>query len=128
MCASTLVLLRIPTVHYAAADPVFEGAHEHLGRLAYCEDRLPDRSGPLDGPVSAFAALLPLAFNIVVDSWVVAEHRARDPALVALAEDLVAGHRLSIVAGDGGGAGDALAALWDDLEGLSPASPPPARR
>ena len=128
MCASTLVLLRIPTVHYAAADPVFEEAHDHLGQLAYCADRLPVRCGPLDGEVGAFAAVLPLAFNLVMGSRVVAEHQSRTPALVALAEAVVADGRLSSVAGGGGGAADALASLWPDLAALTPASPPPAPR
>ena len=127
MCASTCVLLKVPVVHYAAVDPVFEDAHDHLGRLAFCADRLPERRGPLDGAVGTFAALLPTAFNLVAGSWVVAAERAHSPEVVALAEAVVEDGRLGVVSGAGGGADDALAALWDDLAAVSPGSPPPAR-
>ena len=128
MCASTCVLLRIPVVHFAALDPVFEDAHDHLGRLAFCADRLPQRHGPLDGPVGAFAAVLPMLFNVTTVNWVVAVNREHSPRVVALAEAVVADGRLAAVEDGGGGAADALAALWGDLVAVSSASPPPARR
>ena len=128
MCASTCVLLRIPVVHFAALDPVFVDAHDHLGRLPFCADRLPERHGPLDGPVGAFAAVLPMLFNLRTGNWVVAVNRDHSPGVVALAEAVLGDGRLASVAERGGGAADALAALWDDLVAVRPASPPPARR
>jgi tRNA(adenine34) deaminase len=119
MCASTCVLLRIPVVHFAALDPVFEDAHDHLGRLAFCADRLPDRRGPLEGPVAAFAAVLPMAFNVEFGNWAVEVDRRHTPGVVALAEELVADGRLSSVAAAGGGAVDALAALWEELAAVA---------
>jgi tRNA(Arg) A34 adenosine deaminase TadA len=118
MCASTCVLLRVPVVHFATLDPVFEDAHDHLGRLAFCADRLPERRGPLEGTVGAFAAVLPMAFNVVAGSWALEVDRRHTPGVVALAEALVADGRLAAVAEQGSGAADALAVLWDDLEGL----------
>jgi len=120
MCASTIVLLRFPVVHFAAADPLFEGTHEHLAELAFCADRVPLRTGPLDGPLAAFAALLPLTFIVF---WargdeVFGQYRSRTPALAALAEGVVADDRLATVGADGGAVPDALAALWDDLGAL----------
>jgi tRNA(adenine34) deaminase len=117
MCASTIVLLRLPAVHFAAADPMFEGTHEHLAELAFCADRVPARTGPLEGPVAAFAALLPLSF---IAFWargddVFGHYEARTPALAALAERVVAEDRLAPVANAGGGVPAALAAVWDDL-------------
>ena len=128
MCASTCVLLKVPMVHFAAVDPVFEDAHEHLGRLDFCAGRLPERRGPLEGPVGAFAAVLPLAFNVAAGSWVLAANRVHWPSVVALTEAVVADGRLSSVAERGGTAVDALAALWEDLQGITPVSPPPAPR
>jgi tRNA(Arg) A34 adenosine deaminase TadA len=128
MCASTCVLLRIPVVHFAALDPVFEDAHDHLGRFPFCADRLPRRHGPLDGPVGAFAAVLPMLFNVTTVNWVVAVNREHSPRVVALAEAVVADARLCAVADGGGGAAHALAVLWDDLVAVSSASPPHARR
>jgi hypothetical protein len=68
--------------------------------------------------VGAFAAVLPLAFNVVVGHLAVALHERRVPALLALTKAAVADGRLTAVAAVGGGALGALAALWPDLEGL----------
>jgi tRNA(adenine34) deaminase len=64
MCASTIVMVRIGHVHYAVADPMFDGLHEVLTGHPYCAERAPQRHGPLDGPLAAFAGLLPLIFNM----------------------------------------------------------------
>jgi hypothetical protein len=48
-------------------------------------------------------------------------------AVLPMTEAVVADGRLSAVAAAAGGAADALAELWDDLEGLRPGSPPPVR-
>jgi tRNA(Arg) A34 adenosine deaminase TadA len=60
MCASTIVIFRVGEVHYAAADPMFDGLHDAMGGLPYCADRMPRRQGPLAGRVGAFAWLLPV--------------------------------------------------------------------
>jgi tRNA(adenine34) deaminase len=120
MCASTTVLLRVPVVHFAAADPLFEGAHDHLGALPFCTDRLPIRTGPLEGPVGAFASLLPLTFIAfwARDDEVFAEYRVRSAAVARLAEVVVDDHRLADVGAGGGSAVDALGAVWGELAGL----------
>jgi tRNA(adenine34) deaminase len=119
MCAATMVMARVGHVFYAAPDPLFDGLHDVLGTHSFCEGRLPSRQGPLLGPVAAFARLLPLT---VMAFWemnpdALESHRRLAPSAVALAEEVVAGKELAAVAGGGGDVVEAMAAVWDRLDG-----------
>lgn len=118
MCASAIVMMRIGTVHYAAADEMFAGMNEVLESHEFVASRAPDRHGPLDGHLERFARVLPLSFLAFwmgeqADSIRVA--RAKDPTLADLAITLAHDGRLVAVRDDNGSTLDALAAIWDDL-------------
>lgn len=117
MCAATMVMLKIGRVHYAAPDPLFDGLDEVLGTHAFCAGRLPDRQGPLPGPVGAFARLLPLTVMAFweMHSDALESHRKLAPEAVARAEELVADNRLADAAGAGAGVVEAMGAVWDKL-------------
>ena len=53
MCAGAIAIARVPAVEFAAADPLFDGMHDHLFEHPFFDDRIQDRSGPWDGPPAA---------------------------------------------------------------------------
>lgn len=115
LCASATIFLSVPEVHFAGADPWFEGVHDGLGAIAYCEPRMPVRVGPLDGPVRAFAELLPLTFLAVNARRVWPRYEEATPALTALADELVDEGTLAAVRDAGGSVSDAFDAVADRL-------------
>src|ERR1700734_2778092 len=50
MCAATIAFYRVPAVHFAAADPYFEGLHDWLGTYRFTAQRTPERVS-LGGPL-----------------------------------------------------------------------------
>jgi tRNA(adenine34) deaminase len=118
MCAATMVMLKIGRVNYAAPDPLFDGLRDTLGAHPFCAGRIPEHEGPIAGPLGTFARLLPLT---VTAYWrtspdVLETYRRHAPAVVELAEDLVASRELMSLAEAGAGVADALGALWERLE------------
>ena len=63
MCAGTIAFYRVPTVHFGAADPVFDGLHDRFGTYRFSADRTPDRVR-LGGPLGAFCHVLHLSWLI----------------------------------------------------------------
>ena len=61
MCASAIMMCNIRRVHYAAADPVFDGLHDWFRTLPFAASRLPERTC-LGGPIGAFAHVLHLSW------------------------------------------------------------------
>ena len=104
-------------MHFAGPDPMFGGVPEALAALPYAARREPVvRNGPMEGPLAAFGALLPLTF---VAFWsftdVLEVNAAALPAVVELARDVAASGRLTQVVDGTGTTLDALRAVWDDL-------------
>ena len=117
MCASTILQAGVREVHFAGPDPMFGGVPEALAALPYAARREPVvRNGPMEGPLAAFGALLPLTF---VAFWsftdVLEVNAAALPAVVELARDVAASGRLTQVVDGTGTTLDALRAVWDDL-------------
>jgi tRNA(Arg) A34 adenosine deaminase TadA len=117
MCAATMVMLKIGRVNYAAPDPLFDGLRDILGTHSFCAGRMPVHQGPLAGPVGSLARLLPLTVTVF---WrnspgVLDTYRRHDPAIVELAERLVAGNELASLAESGAGVVDVMASLWARL-------------
>jgi tRNA(Arg) A34 adenosine deaminase TadA len=121
MCASALVMVRIGVVHFAAADPMFDGVDEMLRGHPYCAGRVPRRDGPLGGPLESFAGLLPLVFNVTwtpegrwstMQGTLFPEHHA-------FAAELASSGRLRALAAHDATVSDALIDLWPELVSLA---------
>lgn len=110
MCAGTSVMMRVAHVHYAATDDLMADFHDHLADYDFTRDRLPTRTGPLDGVWGLFARALPLTFSVVYmpDGVAGESARANIPEIWALAERLMADGGLAAVKDDGGSVTDAL--------------------
>jgi len=119
MCAATILLYRVPEVHYAAADPVFDGLHDWIGTHPFTADRIPLRVH-LGGPIGAFCHVLHLSWLAANDppESVIDAHRRLAPGHLDCATDVVDSRRLRALADGGGSVVDALDALWPDLLAL----------
>ncbi len=117
MCASAMVLIRMPAVEFVAVDPLFDGVHDHLQAHPFCADRPIERSGPWTGPPAGFASLLPLSAIAFwqPDGPVVAAHRESLPLVHRALEPVLGDGLLATVAHGGGSVVDALDAVWDLL-------------
>ena len=120
MCAATILLYRVPEVHYAAADPVFDGLHDWIGTYPFTAPRLPRRVH-LGGPIGAFCHVLHLAFLAAqpAPAEVLDAHRRLAPAHLACAAGIAERHRLRPLADRGAPVCDAVAELWPDLVALT---------
>lgn len=122
MCASAIVQSRIPRLHYATADPVFDGMHDWFAALPFASDRLPERA-ELGGRVGAFAHVLHVSWLSfwVGEGPVLDAHRRLRPAHLDVALEVVQAGELARLASAGATVADALDALWEPLEQLAPA-------
>ncbi|HMC38913.1 MAG TPA: nucleoside deaminase [Acidimicrobiales bacterium] len=120
MCAATILLYRVSEVHYAAADPVFDGLHDWFGTHPFTAERVPRRVH-LGGPVGAFCHVLHLAWLVAYPApeSVIIAHGNLAPEHLACAAEVADRHRLKPLAEGGGLVLDALAELWSDLVTLA---------
>src|SRR5262245_37242308 len=115
MCAATIRIYRIPTVFYAAADPVWEGLHDHFGKLEPIARGLPERL-LLGGPWGAFAHLLHLTWLTANGpDHVIAAHAHLTAERVAIARSIADRGALRTIAESDGSVVDAATAIWSDL-------------
>jgi tRNA(adenine34) deaminase len=114
MCASTIVQVGIGHVHFAAADPLFDGMHDWFAALPYAAARRPERS-MLGGPVGAFCHVLHLSWLSfwVTEGPVIDAHGRLSPRQLDAARTITRDGHLVPIAADGGTALDALAAVWE---------------
>ena len=85
LCAGGIVLCEIRDVRYAASDPLWFGAERLSDLNDFLASRWPERTGPVDGPLATFGALLPLLWFLSHrgEDGVVARTYARvDPQLL----------------------------------------------
>jgi tRNA(Arg) A34 adenosine deaminase TadA len=111
MCASTIVQLRMGTVAYAAADPLFDGMHTWFADLPFAAARRPERT-VLGGPVGTFCHVLHLSW---LAFWqptgpTIDAHARLTPRELEVARAIAEEGHLACVEGT---AVDALAAVWD---------------
>jgi tRNA(adenine34) deaminase len=80
LCAGGIVLCDIRDVHYAAIDPLWFGAERLRDLNDFLASRWPERTGPVDGPLATFGALLPLLWSLRTrgEKGTVAQTYARD--------------------------------------------------
>jgi hypothetical protein len=102
MCAATIAFYRVPEVHFAAADPFFDGLHDWMGSYPFTAERLPDRIR-LGGPIGAFCHVLHLAWLVAYPAPpnVIDAHRRFTPSTLECANtiaDLIASGRSAIEA------------------------------
>jgi tRNA(Arg) A34 adenosine deaminase TadA len=120
MCAATITFYRVPEVHYAAADPFFDGLHDWMGSYPFSAERLPDRI-KLGGPIGAFCHTLHLAWLVAYPAPpnVVAAHRRLAPSTLACAMTIAERHPLRQIGREGATVLEAIQELWPDLMALS---------
>lgn len=120
MCAATIAFYRVPQIHYAAADPFFDGLHDWLGSYPFTADRTPDRVR-LGGPIGAFCHVLHLSWLVAYPAPpdVIDAHRNLAPAALECASGIVERHRLEQLAQQGADVMEAIGELWPDLGPLS---------
>lgn len=85
LCAGGIVLCEIRDVRYAASDPLWFGAERLRDLNEFLASRWPERTGPVEGPLATFGALLPLLWFLAHrgEDGVVAQTYARaDPQLL----------------------------------------------
>ncbi len=117
-CAATIVQASIPTVRYAARDPLFDGMHDWFADLPFAKPRLPQRS-ELGGPLGAFAHVLHLSWMCFWAAGSTDAHRERCPEHLALASEIAHDGLLAGAAADGGDVVAALEVLWPRLVELA---------
>jgi hypothetical protein len=120
MCAATIAFYRVPEVHFAAADPLFEGLHDWLGTYAFTAERTPTRFC-LGGPIGAFCHVLHLSWLVAypAPSDVIDAHNRLAPSALECAGKIVERHRLHQLGEQGATVVDAIDELWPDLLSLS---------
>jgi tRNA(adenine34) deaminase len=120
MCAATIAFYRVPEVHYAAADPFFDGLHDWFGTYAFTAERIPARIR-LGGPIGAFCHVLHLAWLVAYPAPmdVVDAHRRLTPATLECANGIAERHRLARAGDRGATVLEAIEELWPDLVALS---------
>lgn len=120
MCAATVRIYRIPKVHYAAADPVWNGMHDLFLQLEPIARGLPERE-MLGGPWGAFAHLLHLIWLVDhAPDHVLEAHRKATPDYLERATRVASSGELQRVASSDDN--DVLAAantVWTDVEALA---------
>jgi tRNA(adenine34) deaminase len=85
LCAGGIVLCNIAVVQFAASDPLWSGTERVDGLNDFLSSRWPERSGPVDGPLATFGALLPLLWFLRTrgeDSTVAQTYARADPRLL----------------------------------------------
>ena len=80
LCAGGIVLCEIRDVRYAASDPLWFGAERLSDLNEFLASRWPERTGPVDGALATFGALLPLLWFLRTrgEDGIVARTYARD--------------------------------------------------
>jgi tRNA(adenine34) deaminase len=112
LCAGGIVLCDIRDVRYAASDPLWFGAERLSDLNDFLASRWPERTGPVDGPLATFGALLPLLWflrNRGEEHSVAQTYARNDPALLGHARALA--RTADDLAAEHAGPRDAFAAL-----------------
>jgi tRNA(Arg) A34 adenosine deaminase TadA len=119
MCAATIAFYRVPAVHFAAADPYFDGLHDWLGSSQFTVDRIPERVR-LGGPLGTFCHLLHLTWLIAYPApvYVIDAHRFLAAAVFTCARGLADQGRLRDLSDRGGAVLEAITELWPELVAL----------
>jgi tRNA(Arg) A34 adenosine deaminase TadA len=119
MCAATITLYRVPVVHYAASDPVFDGLHDWFATFPFTAERTPTREC-LGGPFGAFSHVMHLAWLAErAPEHIIDAHRSLAPDHLALAVDVATAGDLRELAKEGGSVVDAAASTWDRITTLA---------
>jgi tRNA(Arg) A34 adenosine deaminase TadA len=120
MCATTIAFYRVPVVHYAAADPFFDGLHDWLSGGSFTAERLPQRIR-LGGPIGAFCHVLHLAWLVSYPAppQVVDAHRRLSLSTLECANSVVERHRFRELARQRAPVLNAIEELWPDLIALA---------
>jgi tRNA(Arg) A34 adenosine deaminase TadA len=120
MCAATIAFYRVPELHYAAADPFFDGLHDWFASYPFTAERRPERRR-LGGPIAAFCHVVHLAWLVAfpAPAQVVDAHRRLAPGALECASSIAERRRLRRIADLGATSLDAIEELWADLTSLS---------
>ena len=115
MCAATIRMYRIGTLHYASADPVWDGLHDAFMSVPAMARRLPERV-LLGGPIGVFGHVLHLvALHDRAPEYVLSAHERLAPNELALARRLHEDGRLMALQAAGSSVAEAIEAIWPEL-------------
>lgn len=118
MCAGTIRIYRIPTLRYAAADPVWDGMDELFSRLEPIARGLPERE-LLGGPWGAFSHLLHLSWLLDhAPDHVLEAHGQRASRQLEAATRVASDGALQRAASSEEHVLDAAGSVWSEVEGL----------
>jgi tRNA(Arg) A34 adenosine deaminase TadA len=119
MCAATIAFYQVPSVHFAAADPYFEGLHDWLATYRFTAQRTPERVS-LGGPLGAFCHVLHLTWLIShpAPTYVIEAHRRLSPPVFACALGLAERGQLRVLSDGGVAVAEAIKELWPELTAL----------
>jgi tRNA(Arg) A34 adenosine deaminase TadA len=119
MCAATIAFYGVPSVHFAAADPYFEGLHDWLGTYRFTVQRTPERV-ELGGIVGTFCHVLHLTWLIShpAPTSVTDAHRELSPRVFACALELADQGRLRVLGDQGVAVVEAISEIWPQLMAL----------
>ncbi len=117
MCSAAAVFMHVDRVHFAASDEFFEGVEDLWEHHPYAQRWRPAHVGPLNGPLSSFAKVLPLSVQALMssESRSIAVATERTPDIASLAGQLAYDGTLRAIADAGGEVTDALEAVWARL-------------
>jgi tRNA(adenine34) deaminase len=121
MCAATIAFYRVPSVHFGAADPVFDGLHDWFDTYRFSADRTPGRVR-LGGPLGAFCHVLHLSWLIdyPAPADIIDAHKRLSPSVFECARRVAKhGRSLRRLADQGQPVVKAIEELWSDLLKLS---------
>lgn len=119
MCACTIRMYHVGHVHYASADPLWDGMHDVFATIPSLARHLPGRE-LLGGPLGTFAHLLHLTALIErAPEWVIDAHYERAPTTLAVARSLAGDRRLEEMARQGLSVEQVVEALSSDIAAAS---------
>jgi tRNA(Arg) A34 adenosine deaminase TadA len=118
LCSIAVVMSNVGRVEFAARDRLWDGISRLADLNEFIARRWPVRSGPLAGPVSVFAELLPLLWFLdhKPNGTVVQKYESAHPKLLALARSLRTDAQFAALKGRP--INEALDQLWVDLSAI----------
>ena len=118
LCSIAVVTSNVGRVTFAARDRLWEGISRLADLNEFIASRWPVRSGPLGGPVSMFAELLPLLWFLEhkPNGTVVQKYESSHPRLLVLARSLSTDAQFAALKRHP--VNEALDQLWTDLAAI----------
>jgi tRNA(Arg) A34 adenosine deaminase TadA len=118
MCLGAIVVVQVGAVKFAAADPRWAGIEQLPGLNEEVRERWPTFEGPLNGPIGAWAAILPC---LALSGTLLRSLEPGEPALAALAR--TAARLFREASAPPATTVEALELVWERLTAVVPEPP-----